>query len=262
MTDMKTTFLGLLLLTATAISAQEQARTFQLADAPRYSEETGYGYDLTPTPEKGSKAPFFFSVRVPDGNYKVTVRLGSKKQAGVTTVRGESRRLFVDNLPTRKGQFTEETFIINKRNPRISDKESVRIKPREKTKLNWDDKLTLEFNGDAPVCQSISIEPADPSVITVFLCGNSTVVDQDNEPWASWGQMIPHFFGTDVCIANYAESGESANTFIGAKRLAKALSQIKKGDYLFMEFGHNDQKIDTLDAFGGYTENLKYFVNF
>ena len=41
MTDMKTTFLGLLLLTATAISAQEQARTFQLADAPRYSEETG-----------------------------------------------------------------------------------------------------------------------------------------------------------------------------------------------------------------------------
>ena len=146
MTDMKTTFLGLLLLTATAISAQEQARTFQLADAPRYSEETGYGYDLAPTPEKGSKAPFFFSVRVPDGNYKVTVRLGSKKQAGVTTVRGESRRLFVDNLPTRKGQFTEETFIINKRNPRISDKESVRIKPREKTKLNWDDKLTLEFN--------------------------------------------------------------------------------------------------------------------
>ena len=179
---MKTTFLGLLLLTATAISAQEQARTFQLADAPRYSEETGYGYDLAPTPEKGSKAPFFFSVRVPDGNYKVTVRLGSKKQAGVTTVRGESRRLFVDNLPTRKGQFTEETFIINKRNPRISDKESVRIKPREKTKLNWDDKLTLEFNGDAPLCQSISIEPADPSVITVFLCGNSTVVDQDNEP--------------------------------------------------------------------------------
>ena len=53
MTDMKTTFLGLLLLTATAISAQEQARTFQLADAPRYSEETGYGYDLAPTPEKG-----------------------------------------------------------------------------------------------------------------------------------------------------------------------------------------------------------------
>ena len=57
---MKTIFAGLLLLMATSIGAQEQARTFQLADAPRYSEETGYGYDLAATPEKGSKAPFFF----------------------------------------------------------------------------------------------------------------------------------------------------------------------------------------------------------
>ena len=175
---MKTTIIGLLLLATASVNAQEKAQTYQLADAPRYSEETGYGYDLVATPEKGSKAPFFFSVRVPDGNYQVTVRLGSKKQAGVTTVRGESRRLFIDNLATKKGQFVDETFIINKRNPRISEKESVRIKPREKAKLNWDDKLTLEFNGDAPVCQSISIKPADPSVITVFLCGNSTVVDQ------------------------------------------------------------------------------------
>lgn len=38
------------------------------------------------------------------GNYRVTVRLGSKKQAGNTTVRAESRRLFVENLPTKKGE--------------------------------------------------------------------------------------------------------------------------------------------------------------
>ena len=260
---MKTTIIGLLLLATITVHAQEEVRTYQLSDAPRYSEETGYGYDLTATPEKGSKSPFFFSVRVPDGNYKVTVRLGSKKQTGVTTVRGESRRLFVENLPTKKGQFIDETFIINKRTPRISEKEYVRIKPREKAKLNWDDKLTLEFNGDAPVCQSIRIEPADPSVITVFLCGNSTVVDQDNEPWASWGQMIPHFFGTEVCIANYAESGESANTFIGAGRLKKALSQMKKGDYLFMEFGHNDQKQKGpgKGAYYSFMTSLKTFID-
>ncbi|GAE83778.1 rhamnogalacturonan acetylesterase [Bacteroides reticulotermitis] len=239
---MKTRIIGLLLLAATASQAQEYARTYPLTDTTRYSEETGYGYDLVATPVKGSKAPFFFSVRVPDGNYKVTVRLGNKKEAGITTVRGESRRLFIENLPTQKGKFVEETFIINKRNTQISDNEFVRIKAREKQKLNWDDKLTLEFNGDAPACESIRIEPADPSVITVFLCGNSTVVDQDNEPWASWGQMIPRFFNTDVCIANYAESGESANSFIAANRLKKALSQMKAGDYLFMEFGHNDQK--------------------
>lgn len=260
---MKIAFMSFLLMTAVATSAQETGKTYQLTNAPRYSDETGYGYDLVGTPIKGGKAAFFFSVQVPDGNYKITVRLGNKKQAGITTVRGESRRLFIENLPTKKGQFIDESFIINKRNPRISEKESVRIKAREKKKLNWDDKLTLEFNGDAPVCESIRIEPADTSVITVFLCGNSTVVDQDNEPWASWGQMIPRFFNSEVSIANYAESGESANSFIAAGRLNKALSQIKPGDYLFMEFGHNDQKQKGpgKGAYYSFMTSLKTFID-
>ena len=66
-------------------TAQTGTKTYLLDEAPRYSEETGYGYDLVETPAKDSKSPFFFSVRVPDGNYKVTVRLGSRKQAGITT---------------------------------------------------------------------------------------------------------------------------------------------------------------------------------
>lgn len=121
--------------------------------------------------------------------------------------------------------------MINKRNTHISEKENVRIKPRERQKLNWDDKLTLEFNGDAPQLSELIIEKVN-NVPTVFLCGNSTVVDQDNEPWASWGQMIPRFFNDSICFANYAESGESANTFIGAGRLKKALTQMKPGDYI------------------------------
>lgn len=244
-------------------TAQTETKTYLLDEAPRYSEETGYGYDLVETPTKDNKSPFFFSVRVPDGNYKVTVRLGSRKQAGITTVRAESRRLFIESVPTKKKEFIERTFIVNKRNTHIDGNEYVRIKPREKRKLNWDDKLTLEFNGGAPVCESITIEPADTTVTTVFLCGNSTVVDQDNEPWASWGQMIPYFFDTNVCIANYAESGESANTFIAAGRLKKALSQMKKGDYLFMEFGHNDQKQKGpgKGAYYSFMTSLKTFID-
>jgi len=244
-------------------TAQTETKTYLLDEAPRYSEETGYGYDLVETPTKDNKSPFFFSVRVPDGNYKVTVRLGSRKQAGITTVRAESRRLFIESVPTKKKEFIERTFIVNKRNTHIDGNEYVRIKPREKRKLNWDDKLTLEFNGSAPVCESITIEPADTTVTTVFLCGNSTVVDQDNEPWASWGQMIPYFFDTNVCIANYAESGESANTFIAAGRLKKALSQMKEGDYLFMEFGHNDQKQKGpgKGAYYSFMTSLKTFID-
>ena len=227
-----------------------------------FNEEQGYGYDLQPAWDGKSNQPFFFSVNVPDGNYKVTVTLGSKDSAGNTTVRAESRRLFIENLPTKKGETLVESFTVNKRNMYINGKQKVKIKPREKNKLNWDEKLTLEFNGDTPRITSLVIERED-KVPTIFLCGNSTVVDYDNEPWAAWGQMFPRWFTDGIAIANYAESGESANTFIGAGRLKKALTQMKKGDYLFMEFGHNDQKQKGpgKGAFYSFMYNLKIYID-
>lgn len=202
----------------------------RLSPEDRYTPEKGYGYDLLASPDGGG-GPYYVSVQVPDGNYRVTVLLGNRKEAGVTAVRAESRRLFLESVPTKKGEFRTFTFTVNKRTPKISDTEAVRIKPRERSKLNWDDKLTIEINGDRPQCAAIRIEP-DRRVPTLFLTGNSTVVDQDEEPWASWGQMIPRFFDAEVCFANYAESGECADTFIRAGRLKKALSQMKPGDYI------------------------------
>lgn len=227
-----------------------------------FNNEQGYGYDLQPAWDGKSNQPFFFSVNVPDGNYKVTVTLGSKDTTGNTTVRAESRRLFIENLPTKKGELITESFVVNKRNPKINEKEKVKLKSREIKKLNWDDKLTLEFNGDAPRVSSVVIEKVD-NVPTIYLCGNSTVVDNDNEPWASWGQMIPRFFTDKICIANHAESGLSANTFIGGGRLKKILSQIKKGDYLVVEFGHNDQKQKGAGkgAYYSFAYNLKIFID-
>lgn len=52
-----------------------------------FNNERGYGYDLLPSWDGKSNQPFFFSLNVPDGNYKVTVTLGSKKEAASTTVR-------------------------------------------------------------------------------------------------------------------------------------------------------------------------------
>ena len=193
---------------------------------------------------KGAMSPPFISLEVPDGNYRVTVTLGSKKKAGSTTVRAESRRLMLENVVTRRGEQKTLSFVVNKRDTRIRTErgeEFVRIKEREKAKLNWDDRLTLEITGDAPVVSSIRIEPAGTPV-TIYLCGNSTVVDQDYEPWASWGQMIPRWFDDQVAFANYAESGETASTFIAAGRFKKILSLLQEGDYVFIEFGHNDQK--------------------
>ena len=230
---------------------------------PVYNDTDGYGYDLLPAPtKKTANQPFYFSVRVDDGNYRVRVVIGAKKKAGETTVRAEGRRLMVHNVATKKGQTAVYEFVVNKRSPRIDDKTRVRIKDREKDYLAWDDKLTLEFNGDAPAVESIHIE-RDDQVPTIYLCGNSTVVDQNNEPWASWGQMITRWFGPEVAISNHAESGLTARTFIGAGRLDKILTTLKKGDLLIAEFGHNDEKEKRPGdgAWYHYVYNLKIFVD-
>lgn len=190
---------------------------------------------------KVSERPFYFSVPVEDGNYKVTVTLGNKKKAAQTVVRAESRRLMVENCETKKGKFETYSFIVNKRSQEIPGGGKVSLKPRELDYLNWDGLLTLEFNGAAPAVKSIRIEP-DTTVTTIFLCGNSTVVDQELEPWASWGQMIPRWFTDKVAISNHAESGLTVRTFLDGHRLDKVLSMLKKGDYVVCEFGHNDQK--------------------
>ncbi len=54
--------------------------------------------------------------------------------------------------------------------------------------------------------------------------------------------MLPRFFKPGVAVANHAESGETLKSFLASLRLAKILSQIKAGDYLFIQFGHNDEK--------------------
>lgn len=209
-----------------------------------------------------SDKPFYFSVPVADGNYRVVVTLGSAKKAGHTVVRAESRRLMVESCSTKKGQYETYKFIVNKRSPEIAGGKRVSLKPREFGYLNWDDLLTLEFNGSAPAVKSIRIEP-DTTATTIFLCGNSTVVDQEEEPWASWGQMIPRWFKDKVAISNHAESGLTARSFIAGHRLEKVLSMMKEGDYVICEFGHNDQKENRPGdgAWYHFQYQLKQFVD-
>ena len=211
---------------------------------------------------KQSTQPFSISLAVPDGNYLVTVTLGSKKKVGQTVVRAESRRHYSDLIVTKKGKFQTVTFVVNKHNPVISGDQRVKLKPREVGYKNWDDSLNLSFCGPAPAVQRIQVEPAS-DVTTVFLCGNSTVVDQEDEPWASWGQMITRWFTPQVAIANFAESGLSCTSFLAQLRLDKILNQLKSGDYVIVEFGHNDEKEKKAGdgAWYSYSRNLKIFVD-
>ena len=209
-----------------------------------------------------SNAPFTRNIEVPDGNYKVTVVLGSKKKAGNTVVRAENRRLMVDEVATKKGQFKTVEFVVNKRTPEIEKGKRVKVKDREKNYNTWDNAINLEFTGAAPAVKEVKIE-RDTTATTIFLCGNSTVVDQPYEPWASWGQMIPRWFGPEVAISNNAESGLTAGSFLGSYRLDKILTMMKKGDYVICEFGHNDQKekMAGAGAWYNFSYNLKVFID-
>lgn len=199
---------------------------------------TAQTYDMTPS---DGSVRGVVSQQLPDGNYKVTVTIGAPDMAASTTIRAENRRLMLENIATKPGETKTLDFVVNKRNVYYGDSQKVKLKAEEDKYFTWDDSLTLEITGDNPAVRSIIVEP-DTTARTIFLCGNSTVVDQFEEPWASWGQMIPRWFDSNVSIANYAHSGLCAEVFIAQGRLAKITELLRPGDYVVVEFGHNDQK--------------------
>jgi lysophospholipase L1-like esterase len=229
-----------------------------------YSAKTGFGFEpgaeLTGQDYLTSEKPFLFSVKLPEGNYAVTVLMNDKEGKAVTTVKAEQRRLMLEKIQNKPGTLATRTFIAHVHTPRISDKEQVKLKKREldTEKINWDDKLTLEFNGTHPTLRALVIAPTN--VPTIYLAGDSTVCDQPAEPWSSWGQMLPRFFQPDVAVANYAQSGESIKSSLGANRFEKIFSAMKPGDYLFLQFGHNDMKDKAANALATYKANLKNIV--
>jgi len=241
-----------------------------------YSKELGYGFEpggkVTCLDRSGKDAlrsdfcasnqPFYFSVALPEGNYDVTVTLGDAQEETTTTVKAELRRLMLERVQTARGKFVTRTFTVNVRTPQINGDGEVKLKDREKTTewWAWDEQLTLEFNDSHPsVC---AIEIIRVEAPTIYLLGDSTVCDQPSEPYNSWGQMLTRFFKPGIAIANHAESGESLRSSLGAHRLDKVLSTMKPGDYLIIQYGHNDEKEkgEGVGAFTTYKADLKKFV--
>jgi len=244
---------------------QAKSGWIQVSPPNFYSAGTGFGFEPGAkmtfenrgVPSLTSASPFYFSVKLPEGNYRVTALLD---EGSVTTIKAELRRLMLEHAQTAKGKTATRTFIVNVRTPKISETNHVHLKTRETTTeiWDWDEKLTLEFNGANPCITKLEIEKAD--VPTVFLLGDSTVCDQPAEPWNSWGQMLPRFFKPEIAVANHAESGETIRSSLGAQRFEKVFSLMKPGDYLFVQFGHNDMKDHATNALATYKANLKKVV--
>lgn len=234
---------------------------------------TSKGFGIKPYAEIKTNAPgsvvpymssdkgFYFSVRLPEGRYRIKMNLGGNPEGSSTTLKAENRRLMMENVITGPNEVQTKSVIVDVRTPRINEKESIKLKDREIPYQNWDNLLNLELTGARPCISSLEILDANELPV-LFLAGNSTVTDQAYEPWASWGQMISNFLYPEIAVANYAESGETLLGFRRGKRLEKILSLMHPGDFIMIEFAHNDQKPggNHLDPMTTYKQTLREYV--
>ena len=112
------------------------------------------------------------------------------------------------------------------------------------------------------LCAYTQIRP-----ITVFLAGDSTMAQKlvDRRPETGWGEALQQWFDIDhVRVVNLARNGRSTRTFISENRWQEIATSVKKGDYVFIQFGHNDAAKDRPDRQtppSDYRANLVRFVN-
>ena len=108
--------------------------------------------------------------------------------------------------------------------------------------------------------------PKPKKPLTIYMIGDSTMADKplEDNPERGWGQLFPQFFDESVTIDNHARNGRSTRTFLSENRWQPILDKLKPGDYVFIQFGHNDQSKDKVDRYTtpeDFKANLARFVN-
>ncbi len=246
-----------------------------------YSEEKGYGF-VFDTDNDGNRlakicaadrggeilkrdfcyadttdVPLRFDIDVPhNGAYNIKVIMGDYAEENTVTLQTESRRFMINGKKIRAGEFIEEEFTVSVCDVHRKDEERF-----------YNRKLNIAVMGDKACINAVSVEEVTDA-ITIYVAGDSTVTDQTaNYPYnpkstyCGWGQMLGQYLKKGVCVSNHAQSGLTTQTFMGI-HWAVVKERIKAGDFLFIQFGHNDQKVESLGAFTGYYENLKYYINY
>lgn len=110
----------------------------------------------------------------------------------------------------------------------------------------------------------ISFVPADRKT-TVYLVGDSTMADKTVDAWpeTGWGMPFHYFFDSTIVVDNRAKNGRSTRTFIEEGRWKAIMAQLQPGDYVLVQFGHNDE-VPTKRSYTPpkqFTANLDKFVD-
>jgi lysophospholipase L1-like esterase len=108
--------------------------------------------------------------------------------------------------------------------------------------------------------------PIQSKQVTIYIIGDSTAANKLSRafPETGWGMELNSFFDQKIKIDNRALNGRSTKSFLNEKRWESVLSSLKAGDYVLIEFGHNDEKVDKPEigtSLGEYRDNLIKFVS-
>lgn len=218
---------------------------------------------LTDTPcgvslEDGSGIPLIFKAALPkQGNYRIRLKInGGENGINNLTIFTGRRRMMARGISIAPHTEFSAEYTVN-----ICD-----FIPRGKTQIYEDTTLDIALVADCPSIASLEI--TEVNVPTVYIAGDSTLTDQSGtypyDPgccYCGWAQVFPMLFTTDVAISNHAHSGLTTRSFRSEGHYSIIEKYIRPGDYYFMQFGHNDQKIASLDAYGGYASNLRQYVS-
>lgn len=135
---------------------------------------------------------------------------------------------------------------------------------------------TIAFSLSAQVWNPYEVVDSDTTVVvgagqyafTIHLMGDSTMADKDiskGSPERGWGMVFENFVDDRVRVINYAKNGRSTKSFIDEGLWDKVKSNIRPGDYVFIEFGHNDEKSNKpavyAPAWGAYQDNLRLYIS-
>lgn len=204
-------------------------------------------------------SPILCTIPVPtNGNYTVTVELGSASAASTSRVQAETYRIVVPQMALAAGAYSQQTFSVNVRAEAHDGYSAVgRV-------------LNLRIDGPAPALHGLGFAAA-PNIPTIFVAGDSTVCDWDPIYLAAtpatagilergWAQEVSQFFTAGIAVANYADSGETAPSFY-TKFWAPGKAALRAGDYVFIQFGHNDQKTDSSgETTASFMTNLMRYI--
>jgi len=127
--------------------------------------------------------------------------------------------------------------------------------------------IAVVLGGCAPHPSPAGCGDSGSPTFTLFLIGDSTMADKPlipANPERGWGQLLPLYFQSGVRVENHAVNGRSSKSFIDEKRWATITNRLKPGDYVIIQFGHNDEKQNDpnryTEPFGSFKTNLARFV--